>query len=124
MRWLKPSEDFPLDDLDKLPAHLIVRCDYDSVIHFCSLNDQDSRRKLHIYSRPFEGSPQSNEDLYCKMPGYGRILVASIVQRLAQPFPPTPSQLDPKVIRNGICDGLRRTTAHFRSGFAATIGLT
>ena len=119
LRWLKSSNDFPIKELEKLPAHLIVRCDYDSVIHFYSLNEQDSRRKLHIYSRPFEGNPQSNEALYGKMPGYGRILVASMIQRLAQPFPPLPNQSDPKVIRNGICDGLRRTAAHFRNGFAS-----
>src|ERR1700730_1420495 len=93
-----------LNNPGELPAHLIVRFDFDTIFHFCSLNAQNGR-KIDIYSRPFDVNPQANEDLYGKMPGYGRILVASIVECLAKSIPPTPEQLDPKVIRNGISRG-------------------
>ncbi|MGH7750154.1 MAG: hypothetical protein ACREQ5_36110, partial [Candidatus Dormibacteria bacterium] len=118
VRWLKSSKDFPLDKDFALPAHLIVRFDFDTVFHFCFDSTQNNS-KIDIYSRPFHVDPQSNEDLYGKMPGYGRILVASIVQCLAKSFPTPSNQLDLKVIRNGICDGLRRAAAHFRNGFVS-----
>jgi len=111
-----------IQDLNTCP-HIVVRFDYDSVFHY------DTRKKycandtgqgcFDNYLRPFEGGPQTNPGRYGTMSGYGKILVASVVQEMAKEI----KTGDPfGRLGKGICDGLRRGAAHFRNGFAAAKG--
>jgi ATPase family associated with various cellular activities (AAA) len=108
-----------IQDLNECP-HIVVRFDYDSVFHY------DTRKKycendtvegcFDNYLRPFEGGPQTNPGRYGTMAGYGKILVASVVEEMAEGIK-TGKPFDR--LGKGICDGLRRGAAHFRNGFAA-----